>query len=311
MRGRLATWALGLLAAAAPVTAAAAPCAAPFPLRESHPLLGPALDRGLRAAGLGRALDARRLTVSLVDLTRGGEPAYAGIHDDVMLYAASLPKIAILLALFEGVERGDVAWEDGFRWKVDRMINVSSNPLATWAGRQVGLKGIARVMRDPRYCFYEPGTGGLWAGRYFEKGGPSHREPLRQLSHAATARQAARFYVLLDRGLLVSPYWSRAMRRLMSPPGYRHKFVGALASRPGLRFAARKSGTWRTYHADSALIQHGHARYVLTALADHPDGESMLRRVARVADDLVVAGRHRGWVGRRSGAPAIQREGGP
>jgi beta-lactamase class A len=156
-------------------------------------------------------------------------------------------------------------------------------------------------MKDPRYCLYEPGVGGLWVGRFFQKGGPSHREPLKQLSHAASSRQAARFYVLLDHGRLVSPYWSHAMRRLMSPPLYHHKFVGALEGRQGLRFVARKSGTWQTFHSDSALIQHGHTRYVLTALAEDPGGEAMMRSVARAADDLIVAGAHRRW---RAGGPS-------
>lgn len=275
--------------------ATATPCDAPLPLRTYDPSLQRGLERSLRDAGLGAALDAKRLAVSLVDLTRRGNPFYAGLHDDRMMYAASLPKIAILLALFEAIDSGDVIWDDAFRWKIQQMINLSNNAEATWAGQQVGLPAIGRVMTDPRYCLYEPGVGGLWAGRFFQKGGPSHREPLKQLSHAASARQAARFYVLLDQGELVSPYWSHAMRRLMSPPLYHHKFVGALEDRPGLRFVARKSGTWQTYHSDSALIQHGHTRYVLTALADHPDGGGMMRRVARAADDLIVAGAHRRW----------------
>lgn len=285
---------VGVLLTFLPV-AAATPCDAPFQLRTRDPLLQRGLERSLRAAGLGDALDAKRLAVSLVDLTRKEAPAYAGLHDDRMMYAASLPKIAILLALFEAIDRGEVVWDDSFRWKIEQMINISNNAEATWAGQQVGLPAIGHVMQDPRYCLYEPGVGGLWAGRLFQKGGPSHREPLKHLSHAASSRQAARFYVLLDEGRLVSPYWSHAMRRLMSPPLYHHKFVGALEDRPGLRFVARKSGTWRTFHSDSALIQHGHARYVLTALADHPDGGRMMRRVARAADDLIVAGAHRRW----------------
>jgi beta-lactamase class A len=270
----------------------------PLSLRQRDPLLQQRLEGDLRAAGLGHALDARRLTLALVDLTRPGALHYAGIHDDRMLYAASLPKIAILLALFEAIERGDVPWRDAWRWKIQKMINHSNNAEATWAAEQVGLREIARVMRDPRYCFYESGVGGLWAGRAFQKGGPSYREPLKSLSHAATARQAARFYVLLDRGRLVSRYWSRYMRHLMAPPEYFHKFVGGLQERPGVEFVARKSGTWKTFHSDSALIRHGHARYVLVALADHPEGESMLRTLARIADDIIVAGDHRSWAAR-------------
>ena len=283
-----------LLGCAMPRPAGA--CEAPFPLRDArHPLLQARLESALREAGLGDPLDREQLTVALVDLTWPDAIAYAGLHDDLMLYAASLPKISILLALFESFAKGERHWDETFRYRLDRMINVSSNPEATWAGELVGLSEIGRVMTDARYCFYEGGVGGLWSGRFFQKGGPSLREPLKQLSHAATARQAARFYVLLDREKLVSPHWSRYMRRVMAPPGYRHKFVAALEDRPGVRFVARKSGSWSVFHSDSALIQHGHVRYVLAALSEHPGGEGLMRRVAAVADDVVVAGEHRSF----------------
>ena len=152
---------------------------------------------------------------------------------------------------------------------------------------------MAKILRDPRYCLYEDGVGGLWVGRAFEKGGESYRDPLKSISHGATARQTARFYALLDDEQLVTPTWSRRMLSWMSPPEYHHKFVRGLAQRPRVNFVARKSGTWEDFHADSALIQHGHRRYVLVALAHHPDGEEMLREIAPLADDLIENGDHR------------------
>lgn len=100
---------------------------------------------------------------------------------------------------------------------------------------------------------------------------------------------------MLERGALVSPAWSRYMRHLMAPPEYQHKFVAGLRGRRGVEFLARKSGTWASFHSDGALVQHGHVRYVLAALSDHPDGEGMLRRVAALADDITWEGRHRAW----------------
>jgi inner membrane protein len=169
----LAAAALGA-ALLAPAAARAAGCDdAPYPLRQRDPLLQQRLERELRGAGMGEALDARRLTVSLVDLTHPRDLHYAGLHDDHMLYAASLPKVAILLALFEQLERGVLDWNDAFRWKLSKMINISDNAEATWAAEQVGLPAIAAVLRDPRYCLYEDGVGGLWAGRGFARGGPA------------------------------------------------------------------------------------------------------------------------------------------
>jgi hypothetical protein len=86
------------------------------------------------------------------------------------------------------------------------------------------------------------------------------------------------------------------MRERMAPPEYFHKFVLALRGRSGLQFLARKSGTWQKFHSDSALIQHGSARYILVGLAEHPEGEHLMEELARIADDIVVTGRHRRWV---------------
>jgi beta-lactamase class A len=272
----------------------------PTGLHHKHPALQMLLERGLRRAGLGPALDATQLAVALVDLSRPREIFYAGINDDLMLYAASLPKIGILLAVIESVERGEIEWDDDFRYRLEQMITISNNEYASWGADLVGLRPMAKILVAPRYCLYEGGVGGLWVGRPFRKGGPSYRDPLKGISHGASARQAARFYLLLDRGRLVSRYWSAYMRQLMAPPEYFHKFVAALQDRPRLEFVARKSGTWQDFHADSVLVQHRAARYVLVGLADHGDGEEMLRVLAPVADDLIVDGRHRTWLARPS-----------
>jgi beta-lactamase class A len=290
---------IALCLVAGPSSAADAGCDdGPTALRHKHPGLQALLDRGLRDAGLAQALDRRKLAVALVDASRPGEIFYAGINDDNMLYAASLPKIGILLAVIESVERGTIEWDDEFRYKLRKMITISNNQYATWGAELVGLRPMAKILLDPRYCLYEGGVGGLWVGRPFKKGGPSYRDPLKSISHGASARQVARFYVLLDRGRLVSRYWSNYMLRLMAPPEYFHKFVAALQDRERLDFVARKSGTWQHFHSDSVLVQHGPARYVLVGLAEHEDGEAMLRRVAPVADDIVLAGRHRTWLAR-------------
>jgi beta-lactamase class A len=275
--------------------ASAGECRAPTPLRHKDPLLQTQLARELRAAGLERALSRRELAVSLVDLSIPGEPAYAGVNDDHMMYAASLPKIGILLAILEEVNAGRIAWTPDFSWRLTKMITISNNEYATWAARLVGLREIAAVLRAPRYCFYEEGVGGLWMGRTFEKQALVYRDPLKHISHGATARQVARFYVLLDAGQLVSPYWSEWMLAHMAPPDYVHKFFKALRDRPGLSFLARKSGTWEDFHSDSALVERDGRRYVIAALAAHPEGETMMMQIAEIADELIERGEHRRW----------------
>jgi beta-lactamase class A len=58
-------------------------------------------------------------------------------------------------------------------------------------------------------------------------------------------------------------------------------------------FLARKSGTWRTFHADSVLVQHNDLRYVLVGLAEIKDGEQIMRKLAQRVDDIIQQGAHR------------------
>ena len=267
---------------------------APYKLARKHPVLQRRLLQRLRAAGFGRALARQQLAVSVVDLTDNNRVYYGGANDDNMMYAASLPKIAILLSVIEAVDQGKLEWTHEFDRRLSAMIRRSTNTDASWGASMAGLKGIEAVMRDPRYCFYDNKHGGLWVGRGFGGMSETNRDPLKNLSHATTARQTARFYTLLHFGRLVSPHWSFRMQGIMSPPQLNHKFVKALGKRSGVAFLGRKSGSWRTFHSDSALIQHGRHRYAITALADHPRGNQWMEQVAKIVDDLIVKdGRHR------------------
>ena len=251
------------------------------------------LEEKLAAAGLGRYTRRHQLSVAVVDLSRADEIYYAGVNDDDMMYAASLPKIAILLSVAEAANEGQIVWTPEFDQRLTAMITESSNTDATWGAELVGLGGIERAVRDPRFCLYDDVHGGLWVGRFYGPTPEEHREPLKDLSHAATARQAARFYTLLDNQELLSRDWSAHLLRLMGPPKHHHKFVRGLEGRAEVTFLARKSGTWQDWHADSALIQHGDERYVAVALSELKRGEDVMQQVIKVLDDLVVEGKHR------------------
>ncbi len=284
----------------APVSQAAPPqCQAPQRLSKKSRALQRGLEKALVGAGLGRHTAKHRLAVAVVDLSQKGETYYAGVNDDDMMYAASLPKIAILLAVAQAASDGQVAWSSEHEQRLSSMITESSNPNASWGAEQVGLKYIEQVMRDPRYCFYDQVHGGLWVGRPYGPGGESNRDPLLDLSHGATARQAARFYALLNGQELVSKEWSQRLLTLMGPPKHHHKFVHGLAERQGVSFLARKSGSWKNWHSDSALIQHGDQRYAIVALSELRNGEDVMQEVARLVDDLIMQGKHR-RSGRRS-----------
>jgi beta-lactamase class A len=77
------------------------------------------------------------------------------------------------------------------------------------------------------------------------------------------------------------------MKRILSQPAIIHKFVKGLANRPG-RKIYRKSGTWRNWHSDAALIEAGSKRYIAVALVEAPNGGDILVRLIRELDSLVV-----------------------
>jgi len=58
------------------------------------------LTRSISAIGLAQPLREGKLAVALVDTTDLAHPRVAAINGDRMLYAASLPKIAVMLGAF-------------------------------------------------------------------------------------------------------------------------------------------------------------------------------------------------------------------
>jgi beta-lactamase class A len=50
----------------------------------------------------------------------------------------------------------------------------------------------------------------------------------------------------------------------------------------------RKSGSWRKWHADSALVEYGRYKYIMVALAEHRKGNRWLERLAAPLHDLIV-----------------------
>lgn len=260
---------------------------APFSVDER---LARSLATLVRRLNLGSAVDNRKFAVSLVDVTDPANPRYAGINDTEMMYAASLPKIAILLAGFEKVREGTLAYTPQIREMFTRIARVSSNADASRAVQMIGFDKIAQTLTSMKYRLYDPDlNGGLWVGKAY--GGFADywkRDPLHNLSHGATTLQTARFFTLLAQGQLVDPHWSREMLEILSNPGIRHKFVKGLSSVPGVNIY-RKSGTWKNWHADAALIEHNGKRYVAAALMENPEGGKALERLI-VGIDQIICG---------------------
>jgi beta-lactamase class A len=141
---------------------------------------------------LSAAVDSRKFAVSLVDVTDAANPRYAGINDTEMMYAASLPKIAILLAGFEQVRAGTLAYTPQVREMFTRIARVSSNVDASRAVQMIGFDSIAQTLTSAKYRLYDPiMNGGLWVGKLRRH---QRRWGAIRCFHRATTLQTARFF---------------------------------------------------------------------------------------------------------------------
>jgi len=254
--------------------------------------LDPGLQRSLESTvsklALNTSVNERRLAVSLVDITDPAQPRYAGLNDREMMYAASLPKIAVLVAAFEKIRSGLLDYTPSVKDMLTRMVRYSSNADASLAIHKVGFEYIARVLTSAKYRLYDPlMNGGLWLGKAY--GGPNdywQRDPLHNISHGATTLQVARFFLLLEQGLLVSPQYSAEMKEILSKPGIHHKFVKGLDTKPGAEIY-RKSGTWHDWHSDAALIEHNGKKYIAVALMNDARGSEIFPKLILQMDSLI------------------------
>ena len=230
-----------------------------------------------------------RMCIGVVDLKDMNNPRFASINGEVMMYAASLPKIAVLLAAEDAIEKKEIAHTEKLERDMRLMISKSNNAATTRIIDQLGYEKIESVVRDERYLFYNPEEGGgLWVGKRYAAGGPTNREPMKNLSHAATADQVCRFYYLLVNRQLVSPERSEHMLKMLESPELNHKFVYALRQIDPEAKLYRKSGTWKNWHADSILVLGETRKYILVALLQDAAGESIIRELVFPMDRAII-----------------------
>jgi beta-lactamase class A len=248
------------------------------------------LEEILRRQGLTEAARNGRLAVAVADITDSTAPRVATVNGDRMMYAASLPKIAILLGAMDKIQREQIVPDDALSSDIEQMIRYSSNSAATRVLQWVGREPLIELLQSQRLKLYDPAhNGGLWVGKDYGGNPAYRRDPLHNLSHGATAMQVTRLFYLLESGQLLDPERTALMKSALSEPGIRHKFVKGLEGRPEATIY-RKSGTWRQFHADGALVESGGRKLVLVGLADDPRGGEWLASIAAPLYDLVVKG---------------------
>lgn len=274
----------------------AIPARASAALPSPDPRLQSAVEAMLASLDLSSLAASRRLSLSLLDLTEPECERYAGINDRQTMYAASLPKIGVMLGAFEAIERGLLRPTPALNSALERTIRLSSNDDASRLIQGIGFDLIARAIQ--RYGLYDPAReGGLWVGKAY---GPSgyrkhvefwRAEPISGQWHAANSLQVARFFWLLDRGELVSPAHSASMKRILSHPATNEYFVEGLRAvgvPPGSIF--RKYGAYGDTHCDAALVEHDGKRYVAVAFLTGARGSDVLPKLIQGAHYLLRSG---------------------
>lgn len=255
---------------------------------DAHEDLQPALEKLVREQGLWNQVKERNLALGLVDITDIDAPRYAVLNPHHMMYAASLPKIAILLGAYVEITDGELKLDAGLKEAMTRMIRHSDNASATSVLEKIGRQDLIDILTSDRLRLYDrKQNGGLWVGKAYAKGTAYQRDPLHNLSHGATVYQVVRFFYFLERGELVDPNYCEEMKQILSAPAISHKFVAGLTQRPNAE-VYRKSGTWRQFHADAALVVSGEHRFIIVGLANHSEGGKWLEQLATPMHDLIT-----------------------
>lgn len=231
----------------------------------------------------------KELSVVIADVTDLEHPKVAWYNPELMLYAASMPKIAIALGALVEIDLGNLKLDDELRQQMIRMIKKSSNRDATAVLNKVGIQRLEEILRDQRYGkLYDPEyDGGLWVGKPYSKGAAVKRDPLHNLSHGASAMAAARFYYGIMNGTILGRRYMPLLEEMFGKPGIKHKFVKGLDQREGLE-VYRKSGTWRDFHADSGVFVRDNLSYIAVAIDRHPTAGRGMTSGIRVVDDLML-----------------------
>jgi beta-lactamase class A len=241
------------------------------------------IDAALRAK---YEMAAEQTAVGVLDLDH---LRLAMTNPDRIEYAASIAKIGILLAYFQLHPEAAKHLGVQARHELGLMIKASDNVMATKFSREIGIREVQNVLDS--YHFYDASHGGgIWFGKHYGAGGERIGDPIANHSHAATVRQLLRYYLMLERGELVSPAASKTMREIFASPDIPHdnnKFVKALAGRKVTLL--RKWGSWEDWYHDSAIIKGPHRHYILVALTHHPKGDDYLVDLATAVDDLMAA----------------------
>ena len=245
------------------------------------------IDSTLRQ-GLG--MTTEQSAIGLLDLR---SLRLAMIHPDRGEYAASIPKIGILLAWFHKHPEAASVLAPEVRHELGVMIKASDNEIAAKYSRELGLVEIQRILDS--YGFYHPQHGGgIWVGKHYGLDTERHGDPVGDHSHAATVRQLLRFFLLLEQDRLISPAASEKMRQIFLSPEIPHDHIKFAKGLTGKNVEIiRKWGSWEHWLHDAAVVKGAYEHYILVALTYHPAGDAYLAELASSIHELLTSPAYR------------------
>ena len=248
------------------------------------------LDTIMGTLGYAKAISSKRLAVVLVDISDLRNPRVAEVNGNRMIYAASIPKLAILLGAFIEIRDGNLVLDEDTRKSLTDMIRYSSNEEATRMLNMIGKERLIEILQSDEFELYDTEAGGgLWVGKEYGKSPAYQRDPMHNLSHGATAMQVARLYYLMETGQIVDGELQKEMKTMLGEPGITHKFVKGLADYADVDIY-RKSGSWKQWHGDSAIVESGDTRYIVVGLAEDANGGAWLSRMIKPIHESMMPG---------------------
>lgn len=211
------------------------------------------------------------------------------VNGDTMFYAASVPKIAILLAYFEKFPQTAEKCDWATERELQLMIKRSSNEVAAKYAKIVGLEFIRETLESPKYKLYDrEHGGGIWTGKYYGEDEPRMGDPIRNLSHAVTMRQCLRFYEMLRKGRLHSEQASKRMRGIFLAESLEYHDEDFVRGLNGRNVGVlRKNGLWENWHLDTAIVEGLESEYLIAGAVNHPKGGEYLSALASKVDVLI------------------------
>ena len=226
-----------------------------------------------KAPMLARAYSEQRFSLALVDITVPDRLRYTLLRPDWEIFTASLSKIAVLLGVIHKVQqKGALARFSQVQKRANQMIKFSSNKQASYLFRWAGFDYIRDGLHSQG--LYHKKTGGLW----WTPSGAYPRSPKQQLRICGTARQVARYLLLMEQGRLISPEGSQLIKGVLHNSTLAIFFRGIKKVEPKAKYYG-KPGILRSSISEGMLIEGESTRYILAVLTEGTDDKNLSFRL--------------------------------